>query len=73
MQQMDTFIQCGKHISHGPECFNSFTMDEALSEIETHAPDVMKLLRTLGNTERNVGSDDELKAVYPIKSTFSTG
>ena len=41
-------------------------MEEVLGEIETHAPDVMHLLRALGNTERNVGSDDELKAVTSL-------
>ena len=69
VQQMDTLIQCGKHISHGPhtpECFDSFSMGEVLSEIEMHAPDVMNLLRVLGNTDRNVGSDDELKAVTSL-------
>lgn len=62
MQQMDTLLQNGCQIIHGPDTpdhFPEFTMDAVIGEVQSIAPDVYQFFAQLGNTDRNK-SDDEI-------------
>ena len=56
---------------HGPDTvdhFNDFTMAKLLEEFELLSPDVLRLLRILGNTGRRDNEDDE--EVDPTSDTM---
>ena len=56
-QQIDSSLQHGHHIIHGPNTpdhFHDFSMEAIIDEIRTSAPSVYQLFLHLGNTGRNV-------------------
>ena len=61
VQQMDSLLQHGHQIVHGPDTpdhFSEFSMDSVTSELQSITPDAYQLFVHLGDTDRNK-SDDE--------------
>ena len=56
VRQMDSLLQQGNQIIHGPSApaqFSDFSMQVLIDEISSSAPDVYRLFLELGDTERN--------------------
>ena len=72
-QQMDSLLQHGHHIIHGPNTpdhFHNFSMEAIIDEIRTSAPSVYELFLHLGDTGRNVigesTSAEQRKAIMSL-------
>ena len=62
VQQVQHVLQPGLQVFDGPdslEHFNNFSVDAVIAELQTNAPDVYRLFKTLGATSRNVQSNEE--------------
>ena len=71
-QQMDSLLQHGHHIIHGPSTpdhFHGFSMEAIIDDIRTSAPSVYQLFLHLGDTGRNVigeTSAEQRKAIMSL-------
>jgi hypothetical protein len=62
VQQMDSLLQHGDQILHGPNTltrFPAFSLKAIAEEIEKNAPDVYQLFCQLGDTDRNPTTSNE--------------
>ena len=62
VQQVQHVLQPGLQVFDGPdslEHFNNFSVDAVIAELQTNAPDVYRLFKTLGATSCNVQSNEE--------------
>ena len=62
VQQMDSLLQHGDQILHGPNTltrFPAFSLKAIAEEIEKNAPDVYQLFCQLGDTDRNPTTSTE--------------
>ena len=73
MQQLDSLLQNGCQIIHGPDTpdhFPEFTLDAVIGEVQSIAPNVYQLFFQLGNTDRNKSDDEtsveERKAIMSL-------
>lgn len=61
--QADKIIKHTSVITQGPnslEGFHQMDLDQIVTELRTHAPDLYYLCMTLGDTKRNTNKDDEV-------------
>ena len=73
LRQMDSLLQHGDHIIHGPSTparFSDFSVQALTDEICSAAPDVHRLFLSLGDTERNQVDEgtpvEERKAIMSL-------
>ena len=73
-KQTGLLIEHGHQVVDGPNTiqhFHDFSMDSVISELRAYAPDVHRLFMTLGETSRNITSDDSRPCVEEIRATTS--
>ncbi len=74
--QMQSLLRPDRLCYHGPdtiEHLESFSLDAIIIEFSATAPDVMELVRQLGNCSRHDNSDagDELSRIATLRSTMA--
>ena len=81
-KQIGQVIHHGYQVLDGPNTLQHFQEFSVISELRGYAPDVHQLFMTLGETSRNVTSDDNHPCVedksnrltvYPLESMFCKG
>ena len=62
-------------VYHGPdtlEHFHSFSVDEVLSEVRTHAPDVLRLFQLIGKSDRHDDPESARVSQITLMSSMVT-
>ena len=70
-KQIGQVIQHGYQVLDGPNTLQHFQEFSVISELRAYAPDVDRLFMTLGETSRNITSDDSHPCVEEIRATAS--
>ena len=76
--EIDGTMPLKQILLHGPdtvECFEEFSMQRVIGELQLNCPETYKLVQLIGSTERNAKEgvpDEELKGVMALCTILNT-